>query len=160
MKTGLIVGKFAPLHEGHEYLLRTASRAVDTLIVLVYDAPDVTRVPVSVRASWIRALYPKATVLEGNSPPPRGVWNEETMQAHENFIKKLVVLYDITHVYSGETYGERLALVLSAEHVLVKKIFGELPLSATSLRRNPVLYRQYLQENVYGDLVKYGDTAV
>lgn len=157
MKTGLIVGKFAPLHDGHEYLLRTAAHVVDTLIVLVYDAPDVTRVPVSVRASWIRTLYPKATVLEGTNSPPRGVWNEETMQAHEKFIKNLVASYHITHVFSGEEYGERLGRTLSAEHLLVEKIFGDLPLSASALKREPALYQQYVRPNVRDDAKKYGD---
>ncbi|TSC80340.1 MAG: NAD metabolism ATPase/kinase [Parcubacteria group bacterium Gr01-1014_29] len=158
--TGLVVGKFAPFHSGHHHLLACAYASMDKLVVMLYDAPDCTNVPLVVRAHWIHAAFGRAVVIEGHNPPPRGVWNEYTMRQHEDFVKKLVGLHDITHVYSGEAYGERLALALGAEHVLVEKIFGELPLSATSLRRNPMLYQQYVQENVYGDLVKYGDTTL
>ena len=35
MKTGLIIGKFLPPHLGHAFLVETASRQVDRLIVLV-----------------------------------------------------------------------------------------------------------------------------
>ncbi|MEK7173927.1 MAG: hypothetical protein AAB710_02490 [Patescibacteria group bacterium] len=157
MVTGLIVGKFAPFHLGHEHILASAYAQTEQLIVLLYDAPDCTRVPLAVRAGWIRAAYPRATVIEGYNPPPRGVWDDETMKQHEQFIKDFLAPYQVTHVYSGESYGDRLAAVLDAEHVMVEKIRGELPLSASLLRRNPGLYREFVQENVYADLEKYGD---
>ncbi len=154
------MGKFAPFHSGHEHLLAIAYAATDQLLVLVYDAPDCTHVPLGVRAAWIRAAFPRALVLEGNNSPPRGVWSEEFMRQHEGFIKNHIAPHRITHVYSGEVYGSRLAEVLGAEHVLVDKIFGELPLSASVLRKNPELYQRYVQEGVYGDLMKYGDIQI
>ena len=157
MKTGLIVGKFTPLHTGHKHLLSYAYAAMDQLVVLLYDAPDCTKVPLHVRAGWIRTAFPRAIVLEGYNSPPRGVWNDEFMHQHEEFIAKSVALYSITHVYSGESYGERLAAVLGADHVLTEKIFGELPLSASILRKNPGLYPHFVQDDVYQDLVKYGE---
>lgn len=156
MKTGLVIGKFAPLHKGHEFLLRSAADAVDTLVVLVYDAPDVTRVPLSVRAGWVRTLYPNATVIEGQNPPTRGVWNEEMMRAHENFIKNLVLSYRITHVFSGEDYGERLSRALGAEHVRVEKVAEGAPISATMIRRHPDA-EQFVSENIYHDMREYKD---
>ncbi len=157
MTTGLIVGKFAPFHAGHEHILRIAYASTDQLVVLLYDAPDCTNVPLAARAEWIRAAFPNAMVVEGYNPPPRGIWNEETMQAHEDFITNAVSAHSITHVYSSESYGERLALALGAEHMFVVKIRGELPLSASLLRKNPELYREFVQEGVYADLEKYGD---
>ena len=158
-KIGLVVGKFAPFHVGHEHLLSYAYAATDELVVLLYDVPDCTKVPLPVRAGWIRAAFPRAVVIEGHESPPRGVWNEETMRQHEEFIKKHAAAYRITHVYSGESYGERLAEVFGANHVLVGKISGELPLSASILRKNPALYEHFVQHNVHEDLVKYGDVA-
>ena len=79
------------------------------------------------------------------------------MKQHEDFIKKFATPYGITHVYSGEAYGDRLAEALGAAHVRMEKIFAELPLSATILRKNPELYRHYVQEKVYEDLQKFGD---
>ena len=52
-KTGLTLGKFAPLHKGHQYLIETALGEVDELMVLIYES-SVTTVPLSVRAGWLR----------------------------------------------------------------------------------------------------------
>ena len=157
MKTGLVVGKFAPLHKGHEVLLQKAADAVDMLVVLVYDAPDVTRVPLSVRAGWIHTLQADAVVLEGKNSPARDVWTPEHMREHEEYITRLVVPYHITHVFSGEDYGEQLSRVLGAEHVWVKKENdGAVQLSATMIRNHPYA-RQFVSEQVYRDMQKYGD---
>ncbi len=69
MKTGLTLGKFAPLHKGHQLLIERALARTDHLIVMVYDAPETTPVPLPVRASWIRALYPTVEVLEAWDGP-------------------------------------------------------------------------------------------
>jgi HTH-type transcriptional regulator, transcriptional repressor of NAD biosynthesis genes len=156
---GLVVGKFAPYHTGHEHLLAYAFASTDQLIVFLYDAPDCTNVPLSVRARWIQKEYPNAIVLEGYNPPPRGTWNEHTQLAHEEFIKNNVSGHPITHVFSSEDYGERLSVILGAAHVRVEKIFGELPLSATALRRDPSLYYRYVQQHVHDDIKKYGDVT-
>lgn len=157
MKTGLVVGKFAPLHKGHEFLLQKAADEADKLVVLVYDAPDVTRVPLSVRTDWIRALYPNAVVLEGENPPLRDAWIPERMREHEEFIKQLVFPYHITHVFSSEEYGELLARALGAEHIRVKKLIeGESHMSATMIRNHPNV-RAFVSEWVYRDMKKYGD---
>lgn len=157
MKTGLVVGKFAPLHKGHEFLLQKAADEADTLVVLVYDAPDVTRVPLSVRAGWIRLLYPDALVLEGENPPLRDAWTPERMREHEEFIKQLVFSYHITHVFSSEEYGELLARALGAEHVRVEKLKeGAVDLSATFVRTYRDM-RQFVSEKVYQDILKYDD---
>ncbi len=157
MTTGLIVGKFAPFHQGHEHLLNYAYAIVDTLVVLLYDVPDVTRVPLSVRADWIRASFSKAIILEGYDAPPRGVWNAENMRAHEEFIVEKVGQYDITHVFSGEEYGGRLSEILGAQNMPMEKLSAELPLSASMLRHNPALYERYVADHICNDLKRYGD---
>lgn len=156
-KIGLIVGKFAPLHKGHEFLLKSAAEAVDRLIVLVYDASDITRVPLSVRAGWIRAAFPDVEVLEGYNSPPRDGWTLKRMREHEEFIKQFVSSFHITHVFSGEEYGEMLAHALGAEHVRIGKIKeGTGDLSATMIRNHPEA-RRFLNEKVYRDMQKYED---
>ena len=49
---GLTLGKFAPLHKGHQLVIETALAEVDELTVVIYDSPEVTPVPLSVRANW------------------------------------------------------------------------------------------------------------
>lgn len=58
MTTGLTLGKFAPLHPGHQLVIGTALAEMDHVIVVIYQATAVTSIPLHVRAGWIRELYP------------------------------------------------------------------------------------------------------
>jgi cytidyltransferase-like protein len=49
-KVGLTLGKYAPLHKGHQYIIETALSEMDEVIVMAYDSPDVTDVPLQVRS--------------------------------------------------------------------------------------------------------------
>ena len=69
MRIGLTLGKFAPLHKGHQFLIERALAETDHLIVIVYDSPEITTIPLSVRAGWIRKLYPSVEVLEAWDGP-------------------------------------------------------------------------------------------
>lgn len=42
-RTGFIVGKFAPLHKGHEYLILTAMEQCENLVILSYTSEDYGR---------------------------------------------------------------------------------------------------------------------
>ena len=39
-KVGFTIGKFAPFHKGHEYLIETALKDMDEFYVVVYDTPE------------------------------------------------------------------------------------------------------------------------
>lgn len=41
-KVGLTLGNFAPLHRGHQHLIETALLEVGHVIVVIYDAREVT----------------------------------------------------------------------------------------------------------------------
>jgi len=45
LKRGLTLGKYAPLHHGHQLVIETALAEMDETVVLIYDAPDSTDVP-------------------------------------------------------------------------------------------------------------------
>jgi HTH-type transcriptional regulator, transcriptional repressor of NAD biosynthesis genes len=70
---GLMVGKFAPPHKGHQLVIDTALEHCDQVIVLVYGNPDFPDMPVHARADWIRAAYSNRSDLEvfvpQNAPP-------------------------------------------------------------------------------------------
>lgn len=145
------------MHKGHEFLLQKAAHEADSLVVLIYDAPDVTRVPLFVRAGWIRALYPNAVVLEGENPPPRDAWTPERAREHEEFIKQLVLPHRVTHVFSCEEYGELLARVFGAEHVRLEKLHDGVTRVSGTMIRNHQDARAFVSEQVYRDMQKYGD---
>ena len=62
-RRGLTLGKYAPLHRGHQLVIETALREMDEVVVIVYHSPRVTRVPLGVRSGWLRSRRP-------NKSPP------------------------------------------------------------------------------------------
>ena len=60
---GLCLGKFAPFHLGHEFMINEALKTVEKLTVLIYEAPGLTEVPLTRRADWIRTFNPEIEVI-------------------------------------------------------------------------------------------------
>lgn len=52
IKCGLTLSKYAPLHKGHQLVIETAATFMDEVVVMIYDCPAVTAVPLAVRANW------------------------------------------------------------------------------------------------------------
>lgn len=158
-KTGLIIGKFAPLHKGHQFLIESALEKVDNLIVLVYDVPLLTKVPAEVRIGWIGKIYPDAENIEiiNAGIGPREVGNSpEINKLHIDYAKsKLPAGVKINYIFSSEDYGKYLADALGAENVLVDKQRVNVPVSAGTIRDNLEGYKKYLENFVYEDLIRY-----
>jgi NadR type nicotinamide-nucleotide adenylyltransferase len=156
MKTGLTLGKFAPLHHGHEELILKAWGEVDHLIVIIYDSPKTTNIPLPIRAKWIRTLYPTVEVIETWDGPEEYGDTPEIKNAHEAHIKGLLKGREITHFYSCEFYGEHMSKALNAIDCRFEKKENRLngvPISGTEIRLHPYDYRNYISDIVYKDLI-------
>ena len=70
MKIGFTIGKFAPLHKGHQYLIEKGIKEMDEFYVLVYET-NVIDIPVEQRANWIKQLYPEVKILLAKNPLPK-----------------------------------------------------------------------------------------
>lgn len=150
-RVGLVVGKFAPLHRGHQGLIERALGSVDKLVIAVYETPGF-RVGLDIRARWLRELYPDAEVLELDDPVGSEHDPETTSRLYaEHFLRRYKST--VTHVFSSEEYGARFARYLGAEHVLVDRQRSEVPISATLVRSDPFRYREFVDPTVYRSLV-------
>lgn len=151
-KTGLTLGKYAPFHKGHQYVIETALKEVDEMIVIIYDT-DVTNVPLFTRAAWIRKLYPQIKVIEAWDGPSGEDYDEEYEKAEEDYIIGLLNGIKVTHFYSSEYYGEHVSKALGAVDRRIDEARKEVPVSATMIRWNTYKYRKYLEPLVYSDLI-------
>jgi HTH-type transcriptional repressor of NAD biosynthesis genes len=151
---GLTLGKFAPFHRGHEHLVRTALAEVSELVVVVYDAPSVTAVPLEVRAGWIRVLFPEVRVVEARGGPEEVGDSPGLMRRHEAFLLGLLGGLRVDRFYSGEFYGAHVAAALGAEDRRVDPDRTEIPVSATALRRDASLHHAMLSPVVRRSLVR------
>lgn len=150
---GLTLGKFAPLHKGHQLVIETALSEMDEVVAIIYDCPDTTDVPLTVRANWIRDLYRTVQVVEAWDGPLEVGQTDEIKRKHEDYIINQLRLTDITHFYSSEFYGDHMSRALGAVNRLVDPSRVVVPVSATEIRQNPFSFRSYLDPRVYRDLI-------
>lgn len=150
---GLTLGKFAPLHRGHQLVIETGLAETDEMIVVVYDAPQVTTIPLSVRAGWIRRLHPEAQVVEAWGGPEEVGYEPRIMEAHERYLIDDLELRGVTHFYASEPYGEHVSRALGAVDRRVDPARERFPVSGREIRRNPYAFRHLVDPLVYRDLV-------
>lgn len=153
MKTvGLTLGKFAPLHKGHQFMIETALQEVDELIVVIYET-TVTPIPLHIRANWIRKLYPTVRVIEAWDGPDGYSNDREHEIREEQYILALLKGERVTHFYSSEFYGEHMSIALGAADRRVDEPRERVPISATMVRSDPFKYREFISDVVYRDLI-------
>jgi HTH-type transcriptional regulator, transcriptional repressor of NAD biosynthesis genes len=153
IKRGLTLGKFAPLHRGHQFMIETALAEVAELVIVIYDCPEVIDVPLPVRANWLRTLYPQARVIEAWDGPSEVGDTPAIRQAHEEYIIEQLKISNISHFYSSEFYGEHMSRALGAIDRRVDPARTRLPISGTLVRANPYAQRAFLEPLVYRDLI-------
>jgi NadR type nicotinamide-nucleotide adenylyltransferase len=152
-KTGLTLGKFAPLHRGHQWMIETAIREMDEVIVIIYDCPETTDIPLPVRANWIRSLYPQVQVLEAWDGPTEMGDIPEIKRKQEDYILNILKGRKITHFYSSEFYGDHMSAALGAVNRQVDPLRQTVPVSGTQVRKAPYENKDFVHPLVYKDLI-------
>lgn len=179
VRTGLVVGKFCPLHRGHQLLLDHAQGACERLLVVSYSKPEFPGMAPARREAWLRALYPDANhwVLDdarlaaycgrlGLAPqclPDNGA-SDESHRFFMAWLLRDVIQSEVDLVFTSEDYGPGFAAVLSQQqqlhggravaHVAVDPARGAVPVSGTALRRDLHALRHQLAPQVYRDFVR------
>ncbi|MEO0562173.1 MAG: AAA family ATPase [Chloroflexota bacterium] len=150
---GLTLGKFAPLHQGHQHVIDTALSEMDRVTVIIYDAPETTSVPLTVRAGWLRALYPTIQIIEAWDGPTAVGNTPEIRQMHEDYILNTLSVDGVTHFYSSEFYGTHMSVALGAVNRLVDPDRSRYAISGTQVRTDPFQQRALVHPLVYRDLI-------
>lgn len=153
IRRGLVLGKFAPLHKGHQYLIETALAEMEEVIVMIYDCPDVIGIPLAARADWIRQLYPQVEVVEAWNGPTETGYTPEIKKMHEDYVLSIIDK-KITHFYSSEPYGEHMSRALSAVNRIVDMDRKKYPISGTAVRDDAWKNKKFLDPVVYRDCIK------
>ena len=171
---GLVVGKFCPLHLGHELLIRSARAQCHDVVVLSYTKPGFDRYDEERRAGWLRARFPDlqvhviddhwlATRCEHRGLAPRTVpTDDEPDDVHRHFVAWLLLDLlgiRVDAVFTSEDYGDGFAAVLAqvfgwpVRHVCVDRARTRAPVSGSLVRQDPTACRHLLSPEVYGDLM-------
>lgn len=155
-KVGLIIGKFAPLHKGHEYLIKTALNKVDKLYIFVYET-NLIDVDIQVREDWINSVFKDSRIktIKAVNPPKQYGMDKESTEIQLSYIEKVLKensIKRITHLFSSEEYGRCIAERLNANNILVDKERINIPVNATNIRKDIEKYKKYLSVEVYEEL--------
>lgn len=147
----LVVGKFAPLHKGHELLLDTAGAEAKAVTVVVWSTPDFADMPNETRAGWVRARYPSYSVVVGHDGPP----NDAPDGDHRAYMVRLLQREGIRPdvVFSAENYVPGFAAHLGVAHRSVNRV-GLVGWSGTEIRADVHGHRHLLGSAVYGHFVE------
>lgn len=135
LRTGLIFGQFAPLHNGHLYLIDFAASFVDELTVLVSrQAPLYS---LEQRVSWLLQCRPDVNIVIADE-------NLDIQDAH----------YD--YVFAGKTRApDNLPLAKwGAAYIPVDPLRELSAACSRSMRENPLAHWQYLPDALRPDFVK------
>ncbi len=151
MKTGLALGKYSPLHKGHQWLFETALAEMDHLIVVIYQSPETTHIPLATRANWIRKLYPQIEVIEAADGPTATGDDPAIMLAQEQYLGTLLEGRQISAFFSSEFYGEHVSRFLGCLDRRLNR--DQIKISATQIRQDSYANRAFLAPEVYQDLI-------
>lgn len=176
-ETGLVVGKFSPMHLGHTHLIKTAADQCEKLFVISYSNPEFHKCDTATRESWIdSALYninSAFVVIDNENVKSFGTSflevpkNDDEENIHRSFCAEICQYYfqtQIDAVFSSENYGDGFANFLTihfkqcfnstniVEHVCVDLHRTLIPISATQVRANVSESSKYVPINVLADL--------
>ena len=179
-KRGLVVGKFSPLHRGHELIINRAIENCDEVVLVSYSKPEFPGCDAERRERWLAALFPQTRRLVVTDERLRdwsvtGDWvrtvphNDADDLAHRRFCGFLcqqVLGVTVDAVFTSEAYGDGFAGELTnyfrehagatqrVSHVLVDMDRINLPISGTVLRQGIHAYRDWLAPAVYASFVQ------
>lgn len=142
---GVVIGKFYPLHKGHQHLIETAINNVEHLYIIICTKDEEVPGP-STRIKWLKELYnrPNITIkqiVDIYDPDDSKLWAELTKKTIGNYRYPDVV-------FTSENYGHEYARYLKCVHELVDINRINIPISGTLIRNNPFIHWDYLHEKV------------
>ncbi len=174
-KRGLVVGKFCPLHLGHELLIQRATDACGELLVVSYTKPEFPGLEPVRREGWLRAQFPQARIVvlddarlavlcAARGVPARALpHNDADGDEHRHFMGWLcwtVLDLPVDAVFTSEEYGPGFAQVLERHyasgpvaHVSVDQARSLVPVSGTLVRQDPQAHSAFLSPVVRADFV-------
>ena len=180
-RAGLVVGKFCPLHKGHELLIQTALESCEQVVVISYAKPGYERCERSNRDRWLSELFPsvahlviddawlKAQMDQGRAlrytQVPHDDEPELTHRTFTAWVCHELMEQTVDAVFTSEDYGDGFAEVLTeyfhdhagqsepVTHVCVDKARVSIPISGTQIRGKPFNHQAYISPEVYASFV-------
>jgi HTH-type transcriptional regulator, transcriptional repressor of NAD biosynthesis genes len=173
-RLGLVVGKFSPLHRGHEHLIEVALAACEQVLVLGYSQPELPGCGRNQRETWVARRCPGVInlqiddawvqqrcaerELDWRTIPP----NESDDDTHQMWLAWLLdgpLGLRPDAMFAGEAYLSATCRILSQRfgHAVVPVSVDpertRFPIRASAIRSNVCLQHAAMHPDVYQDYV-------
>ena len=155
-KIGFTIGKYAPYHIGHKFLIETAVKNMDEFYVVVYDTPEVN-IKMEDKIKWIQNDFPNVKILKAYNSPKQYGLDGESVKIQMDYLSKIIKEIPVTHFYSSEDYGKCVAEYLDIKNVVVDKERKIFNVRASDIRNDVEKFKMYLNDEVYRDLMEMDD---
>jgi HTH-type transcriptional repressor of NAD biosynthesis genes len=178
-KAGVVVGKFAPLHRGHEMVIAEAAAQCERLLVLSWIEPEPDLMPAAMRERWLRLRCPTvvsmvldparvaalcaAQGVQPVLPPPHKDAPDGDQREFVLWLCARVLRWPCDAVFTSEAYGKDFAAHMArglghkVRHVEVDLARQRIPISGTALRQALAAgrdIRAWVAPEVNADLVR------
>lgn len=181
MLIGLVVGKFCPLHLGHQRLIEFAGARCDRLVILSYTKPEFPAYPPALRAKWLETLFPEAIrlvlddsvladfALRTGSDMRILPANDAPEEIHRDFcawVCHRMLGLSVDRVFTSESYGDGFAASLTryfseragathrVDHLVYDPARATTPVSGSAIRHDPDGLSGFLPDPVRSSLIK------
>jgi HTH-type transcriptional repressor of NAD biosynthesis genes len=155
-QSGLVVGKFYPLHHGHQFVIQSALASCDHVwVVMTEQAHESISGPV--RLDWIKKLYPQVTAVLLPKSTPNLPEECQSLDAFYAVWQTLIIEHCglmPEAMFTSEDYGDECQRFWNTKHVCVDKARALFPVSGTAIRNDPFENWRYLDPVVQASFIK------
>ena len=149
-RIGLILGSFAPLHNGHVSLINFGVNNCDLLYVLLCSH-DKEEISGEVRYKWLTEEFKsidKIKIIHKDTSHMinTSVSNIDVSRDWSVYLKELFP--DVNVIFTSEKYGDYVAEFMNIEHMQYDEKRLTNPISSTLIRERPLTYWDYLPKSV------------
>jgi HTH-type transcriptional regulator, transcriptional repressor of NAD biosynthesis genes len=140
--TGVVLGRFLPVHEGHRYLIEYARAYAGRVWVFVRVRAD-DPIPWPVRRDWLTDLFPDVPLvaIEDGAEP-----GETWQQISRRWTDRIRAHVSPDYLFAGADWVSPVAHLLEAQYVPVDR--SAIPVSGTRVRADPWAWERYLPPSV------------
>ncbi|WP_110111857.1 AAA family ATPase [Bacillus sp. CGMCC 1.16541] len=157
MKRGVVLGKFMPLHLGHEHLIKTGVTQCDELTVVVCTL-STEPIDGELRFQWMKQRF-KHEIAAGRlrvfhlkedwiPQEPSDCYSREVFYGTWAGVLKAIVGAKIDYMFASEEYVYPVSHYIACEPVLVDVKRETVPVSGTMIRTQPFKHWNFMNEQV------------
>lgn len=135
---GLVMGRFLPVHKGHQFLVEHARRCSSRLTVLIAELRT-DPIPGTLRETWVRELCPDARILRIGDPDLESfAWDEKDRARWIELVEQAIATDRPDALFTSDEHFVSLSGWLKMTPRSLDPGRKVVPISGTAIRSRPL----------------------